>query len=244
MWNNLLLPKTLFGCIGFVFWCSDSKTCLDSTEPCITSSHFSLQNMDVESSPLNLLVVGSGITTLILASALAYVLLNKNQSKDKVTDATLSATSSVSSNEQALDKSLYPAGNLYLYYATQTGTAESFCKQIEREAPRHGFYAHVVDVEDVEDASQLQSPCVLLSATYGEGEPTDNSAVLAQQLQAALGKTILGQPMEEKSEEPLSLAHVDFAVFGLGKRRHDLLNCRQDSGESISMLTSPFPPLF
>ena len=54
----------------------------------------------------------------------------------------------------AIDKSKYPGGEIRVYYGTQTGTAESFARQLEREGAEHGFLVHVVDLEDIE-VSQL-----------------------------------------------------------------------------------------
>jgi sulfite reductase alpha subunit-like flavoprotein len=57
------------------------------------------------------------------------------------------------------------------------GTAEGFSKTLAEQGRRVGFSARVVDL-DVFDPSALasQSLALFLIATYGEGEPTDNSA--------------------------------------------------------------------
>jgi NADPH-ferrihemoprotein reductase len=86
-----------------------------------------------------------------------------------------------------------------IYYATQTGTAESFAQQLEREGPDHGFHIRVVDLEDVgtvEDyltdtafgnkGQDETARAIVLAATYGEGEPTDNANEMVQLLKEKL----------------------------------------------------------
>jgi NADPH-ferrihemoprotein reductase len=69
-----------------------------------------------------------------------------------------------------------------LLYATQTGTAERFSKQLATELRKRyaesGTLIDVVDLENYKPAEQLprEKLLVLCVATYGDGEPTDNSA--------------------------------------------------------------------
>ena len=48
-------------------------------------------------------------------------------------------------------KKKYPGGHITLYYGSQTGTAETFAKDIEREGEENGFKMEVIDLEDIED---------------------------------------------------------------------------------------------
>ena len=82
-----------------------------------------------------------------------------------------------------------------VYYGSQTGTSESFAQQIEREGKDKGFFVHVIDLEDVsvdqilaeERRDDEVSKAVFLVATYGEGEPTDNSAEFLRELKVKAG---------------------------------------------------------
>jgi len=176
--------------------------------------------------PLSI-VISTGLSTVILASALAYLLVLKNQKNSSADeDANGDNTQTV---ETVLDRTKYPAGNLYIYYGTQTGTAEQFGKQLEREA--NGFYVHVIDLEDVTSLQQLQSPAVFLSATYGEGEPPDNAFSFVEMLKGAAGIPILfsneDAAEEEKTASEEDLQHLEslqYCVFGLGNKQYDHYN--------------------
>jgi NADPH-ferrihemoprotein reductase len=123
----------------------------------------------------------------------------------------------------------YPGGRISIYYATQTGTAESFAQQLEREGPDHGFYIHVVDMEEtqldnlkdvtaygqVDDADTNNNPrAIILASTYGEGEPTDNATTMVNAIKEAL---------EDGSSHDL-LKDLDYTVFGLGNREYEMFN--------------------
>ena len=111
-----------------------------------------------------------------------------------------------------------------IYYATQTGTAESFAQQLEREAPENGFLVHVKDMEDAEvdhllenkDDDSGTSRVVILSATYGEGEPTDNSTAFLQSLKE------LNEDKENNTQTTFD--GMEYCVFGLGNRQYEHYN--------------------
>jgi len=122
-----------------------------------------------------------------------------------------------------------------IYYGTQTGTAESFGQQLEREGPEHGFFIKVIDMEDIKAVEDFTKPTaygdddtdddkarlIILSATYGEGEPTDNSvgtvSLLKEQLQ-------LQEEMDGTDTESRILKNVEYGVFGLGNRQYEHYN--------------------
>lgn len=127
---------------------------------------------------------------------------------------------------KAVDKTKFPGGQISIYYATQTGTAESFAQQLEREAKDHGFFVNVKDLEGVElpqflegkDDDSGTSRAVLLAATYGEGEPTDNANVLYQTLREKM------EDKENNNESDSTFKGMDFCVFGLGNKQYDQYN--------------------
>ena len=61
---------------------------------------------------------------------------------------------------------------------------------------------------------------VVLVATYGEGEPTDNAAAFYRWLKAA--KKELKEESKSGAEPPLGV--LAFAVFGLGNKQYEQFN--------------------
>jgi NADPH-ferrihemoprotein reductase len=172
-------------------------------------------------------VVVSGCFTVVLASVLTYVLRARKETTPEPVVET--------PKEVQVDKSEYPGGVVSVYYATQTGTAESFARTLEREGAKHGFCIHVVDLEDVQVEDLLQKKdttsgtarAVILSATYGEGEAPDNATVFVQSLCEKASTQILFEKLESPSTEiaePSCLSGVDYCVFGLANRQYDNFN--------------------
>jgi NADPH-ferrihemoprotein reductase len=200
--------------------CSNSSNMSDMTE----SSSFSSQ-----------LILISGCSTVLLASALAYVLLETNKKKHLTANNDIEQIPT-SPEKLVIDRSEFPGGQISVYYATQTGTSESFARQLEREGPSHGFYVHVVDLEDigVEDVvDEIQkdqesgiSRAVFLGATYGEGEAPDNATqfVAALAKKAATEMLFQNLKVEELSVPDRCLVGLDFCVFGLGNKQYDHYN--------------------
>eukprot|EP00934_Nitzschia_sp_Nitz4_P007819 Nitzschia sp. Nitz4//scaffold176_size46146//23793//25694//NITZ4_007192-RA/size46146-processed-gene-0.34-mRNA-1//-1//CDS//3329539015//7809//frame0 len=123
----------------------------------------------------------------------------------------------------------YPGGHIIIYFGTQTGTAESFAQQLEREGEDHGFAISVVDMEDTTESGSLSyfmedspfgekdgsSPrAIFLTSTYGEGDPTDNANALVK---------LCKKTLEEKPESKV-LQGLEFCVFGLGNKEYEHYN--------------------
>jgi NADPH-ferrihemoprotein reductase len=186
-----------------------------------------MENATNPEMPLTAAVAVSGCLTVVLASVLAYALRTRKETNaEPVADTP---------DEFQFDKSTYPGGVVSVYYATQTGTAESFARTIEREGAKHGFYIHVVDLEDVQVEDLLQKKdmtsgtarAVVLSATYGEGEAPDNATVFVQSLCEKASTEILFEKLESPNKEiaePSCLSGVDYCVFGLANRQYDNFN--------------------
>eukprot|EP00544_Gedaniella_sp_CCMP2646_P014092 CAMPEP_0202480962 /NCGR_PEP_ID=MMETSP1361-20130828/745_1 /ASSEMBLY_ACC=CAM_ASM_000849 /TAXON_ID=210615 /ORGANISM="Staurosira complex sp., Strain CCMP2646" /LENGTH=682 /DNA_ID=CAMNT_0049108445 /DNA_START=21 /DNA_END=2069 /DNA_ORIENTATION=- len=180
--------------------------------------------------PLSVVVL-TGCTTVVLASALAFVFWKSNKrtaALEVVQEDDAPATIEI-------DRKQYPGGHLTVYYGSQTGTSESFAQQIEREGPKRGFFVHVIDLEDVTPNDVLSeqrrddqlSKAIFLVATYGEGEPTDNSAEFLRDLKVKAG--LLAPDEEEKKEAETfqaeaSLQGLEFCVFGLGNKQYEHYN--------------------
>jgi len=106
-----------------------------------------------------------------------------------------------------------PAGPITVFFGSQTGTAEGFAEQLKQEGDKHGFNVTVADLEDFEPSEFNDSLrlVIMIMATYGEGDPTDNAAEFMKWT-----KTV------EKGEEPCKGLH--FTVFGLGNRQYEMYN--------------------
>lgn len=139
-----------------------------------------------------------------------------------------------------LDNAKFPGGEISVYYGTQTGTAESFARQLEQEGSDNGFLVHVIDLEDVQvedileaskrDANTGVARAVFLTSTYGEGEPTDNTVDLVEKLKEMSKLEVVFGKEDGKSksnEEDLAekgLLGLEYGVFGLGNREYEHYN--------------------
>jgi sulfite reductase (NADPH) flavoprotein alpha-component len=91
-----------------------------------------------------------------------------------------------------------------ILFGSQTGTAETLAKRAAKEAGRRSFAATVLDLAQVDIARLAAEKNVLvITSTYGEGEPPDNAKSLHAALQSAV-----------PSSAPL--AAVRFSVCALG----------------------------
>jgi len=95
---------------------------------------------------------------------------------------------------------------LTLLFGSQTGTAERLAKRAAKEAGKRGFAPTVLDMAQT-DAARLASEknLLVITSTYGEGEPPDN----AKALLAAL-----------KKESAPALPGLRYSVCGLGDRNY------------------------
>ncbi len=98
---------------------------------------------------------------------------------------------------------------LTILFGSQTGTSESLAKQAAKEAGKRGFAATILDVATV-TVEQLpsHSNLLLITSTYGDGEPPDSAKALHSALLAAPAS---GQ-----------LAAVNYSVCSLGDTNYTL----------------------
>lgn len=181
-----------------------------------------------------------GFGAVALAAASALILLasitllfvrlrsrgaQTSQDQKKVPDAKLTRQDT---SQRALQK--VPVAVLY---GTQTGTAETFAKTVTKELKASlGSKAEVklADLDefaanDDEYAAKLGSPesvSLMLLATYGDGEPTDNAARFCKFLAASAEKAESGDDGVEAAAS--SLKALTYAVFGLGNRQYEHFN--------------------
>ena len=115
-----------------------------------------------------------------------------------------------------------------IYFGSQTGTAENYAKQLQREARKRGFAAQPVDLAGFGrgagarahggDAAELLRGgglALFLMATYGEGDPTDSAQDFVRWLKAERAPD---------GADARPLAGLSFSVFGLGNRQYQFYN--------------------
>lgn len=102
-----------------------------------------------------------------------------------------------------------------ILFGSQTGTAQMMAEEIEEDALSKKIESSVIDLQDVEPKDIFTSPSdddevvVLVTACYGEGEPTDNARDFYEWLHS-------DAPLQEVPEEDRS--KLRFTVFGLGNK--------------------------
>ena len=158
---------------------------------------------------LNLLV----LLIAMLSSTLLILLLRKRRRHATVKSATTAATTATTSTTKTkpLPANDYPRGPLLILWGSQTGTAEGFGNELMREARQRGWNAKSVDLEEVsgEDLESEAAPVVLLMATHGEGEPTDNAV------------EFYNWANDKERDEERPFGGLRYAVFALGNTQFE-----------------------
>lgn len=108
---------------------------------------------------------------------------------------------------------------VHVYFGSQTGTAEGFAKEVAKEVNATGrFKARVVDLEDAErstDKMACPKLALFFMATYGEGDPCDNSIDFMQ---------FISKDAENGGPQDGWASGIGFAVFGLGNTQYEKYN--------------------
>lgn len=79
-----------------------------------------------------------------------------------------------------------PLQPLTILFGSQTGTAEGLAKKAAKEAGKRGFAATILDMAQTDVAKLAAEKNVLIiTSTYGDGEPPDNAKALHAALKAA-----------------------------------------------------------
>ena len=116
-----------------------------------------------------------------------------------------------------------PATPVTILFGSQTGMSETLCKKAAKQLKASNCTPTIVDMSDcsVDDLKDMQN-LLIITSTYGEGDPPDN----AQSLHAALLAD--GAP---------SLAGLQYSVLGLGDSSYvDFCQCSKEFDARLEAL--------
>lgn len=116
-----------------------------------------------------------------------------------------------------------PARALTVLWGSQTGTAEALAKQAAKAAAQRGFAPRLLDMAAVgPDEVRAAGDVLVITSTYGDGEPPDNAKALHAALRGATDPCLNG---------------VRFAVCALGDSNYTLFcQCGKDFDEALARL--------
>ena len=112
---------------------------------------------------------------------------------------------------------------ILIAFGSQTGTCEGLAKRVAKEAKKRGFAPSVRDMGEVALATLAKESIVLIvTSTYGDGEPPDNAKTLHAALAAPTTPRLEG---------------LAFAVCGLGDRNYaKFCQCGKDFDTRLAAL--------
>jgi sulfite reductase (NADPH) flavoprotein alpha-component len=116
-----------------------------------------------------------------------------------------------------------PLKPLTILFGSQTGTAEGLAKKVATEAGKRGFVPNVIDMAQYPHENLCRETRLLvLTSTYGEGDPPDNARNLWSFL---------------KEGKAVRLESVEYSVLGLGDSNYQkFCQCAKDFDQRLENL--------
>ncbi len=112
---------------------------------------------------------------------------------------------------------------LLILFGSQTGSAEGLAKKLAKESGPRGFSPRVLELNNYEQANLVAAgKVVIISSTWGEGDPPDNAVDFWNWL---------------KADTAPSLENLNFAVLGLGDKNYsDFCGASKKFDERLEVL--------
>ncbi|KKA31130.1 hypothetical protein TD95_000592 [Thielaviopsis punctulata] len=160
------------------------------------------------------------VLATILLGTVAYLTKGKLWAKPSTAYANTAINQAKTGKTRNIVEKLEESGkNCIVFYGSQTGTAEDFASRLAKEGKsRFGLDTMVADLEDYDfenlDAIPSDKVVMLVLATYGEGEPTDNAVDFFE---------FIKDDAVEFSEGS-TLDNLNYAAFGLGNNTYEHYN--------------------
>ncbi len=133
------------------------------------------------------------------------------------------ATAPIENPKSILENPAAPQAPLTILFGSQTGTSENLAKKAAKLAATRGFAPTVFDAANA-DVPRLAAAGALLviTSTYGDGEPPDNARALLSSLRSLNGA---------------QLTQVRFSVCGLGDTNYaKFCQCAKDFDTALARL--------
>lgn len=153
----------------------------------------------------------------------------------------LAGLSAVAASAQAGDA---PLTTMHVLYGSQSGNCEALSKDLRKYAATQGFSAEVATLDEITPADLASMEHVtIVTATFGEGEPTDNAAkfyaaLMAEDcapLPASLNFAVCGLGDTSYAEFNKAASDIDARLAELGATRVvDLVKCDVDFEEDYA----------
>lgn len=116
-----------------------------------------------------------------------------------------------------------PATPVSILFGSQTGTAETLCKKAAKQLKAANCEPKILDMGEVsvEELAMIEN-LLIITSTYGEGEPPDNAM--------SLHEALMGDAAP-------SMATVNYSVLGLGDSSYpDFCQCSKDFDTRLEAL--------